>query len=150
MKSFVYFILIAVITSGYGEKCTAQQAGADGNKKVKLSIINKVKSLRETKLFFKDASAAKPLIITDDEPNPTFNNYWGVQVGISNMDMFRTSFHFYVDPKTLNVYYLDTFTDSGLQLLTLPQWRQWRKKAAWKNLHYYKYSGDKLIFLDKK
>ena len=54
------------------------------------------------------------------------------------MDIFRTSYNFYVDPKNYQVYFMDTMVDSGNNILTLKQWRHWRTTQGFNQMHIYK------------
>lgn len=129
MKILIIFILF--ITSSlvaYSQK---------GEAKTEAIILHKVRTLPEVKEWFITAKKSKPALLLN-EPDKD-SKYYSVQVGISNMDMFRTNYYLYVDPKTLEIYFLDTFDDDpATAIITLKQWRYWRTKPGWNDLHYYK------------
>jgi hypothetical protein len=107
------------------------------NNKAEKIILDKVAALPEVRSFLKTAKASKPMVMIAGEPDKDFKYYW-VKVGISNMDIFRTSYNFYVDPKTLKVFYKDTMVDEGDDMLTLQQWRQLRATKGFNQMHIYK------------
>lgn len=56
---------------------------------------------------------------TVKRPQEKFNYYW-IEVGQENGQRFVTQFHFYIKPPAMDVFYLDTMTDS---LYTPALWR---------------------------
>ena len=121
-------------------------AGSFQSKNTKLEnlLLAKVHSLPEIKEWFKTAKKSKPELVLN-EPNAG-SKYYGVQVGISSLGMFRTNYWLYIDPKTYKIYFWDQL-DSANSKITLQQWRYWRNKLGWNKMHYYK--AGKLIVLDK-
>jgi hypothetical protein len=108
-------------------------------------ILDKVAALPEVKSFIKIAKAPKPMLMIAGEPTKD-SKYYCVKAGISNMDIFRTSYNFYVDPKTLKVFYKDIMVDEGDDILSLQQWRHWRTTQGFNQIHLYK--NGKLIVLN--
>lgn len=138
MKPFIKpsFLFIILIISF--QKATAQYFASSykpKNKTEKL-IIGKVRALPEVKEWFKTAKASKP-DIEINLPDSTRKDYW-FQIGISNFDMFRTNYHLFVDPKTLAIYYNDDMDTSGGKLIPLKQWRFWRSKPGFFDIHAWK------------
>ena len=72
-------------------------------------------------------------------------NYFSIQVGISNFDMFRTNYYLFINPKNLYIYYNDFFDESGGKLITLQQWRKWRHKPGFYSNHRWK--NERLIII---
>jgi hypothetical protein len=58
------------------------------------------------------------------KPSKTFRYYW-IKVWEDNGYSFVTHFHFYVDPKTLSIKFLDTSTNNAIDLNV---WQKSRKK----------------------
>ena len=113
-------------------------------KKQEAIILAKVHALPEVKEWFKTAKKSKPALEIGE---PTLQRkFYSIQVGISNMDMFRTSYYLFVDPKTYKIYFWDQL-DSANSNITLKQWRYWRTKPGWNEMHYYK--AGKLVVLGK-
>ena len=115
------------------------------NNKTEKIILDKVATLPEVRSFLKTAKASKPMLMIAGEPNIDSKYYW-VKVGISNMDIFRTSYNFYLAPKNYQVYFMDTMVDSGNNILTLKQWRHWRTTQGFNQMHIYK--NGKLVVLN--
>lgn len=132
MKYVFYFIVVILSLS---PKVKAQLKNS--SEYTKSSIEKRIRMLPETKSFFKTAKGSNPVIIVDTEPDELMGGYWHAVVGIQNADQLRPNFDFYVDAKTMKVYYLDTYTYSGTKLITLRQWRKWRKQPAWQKMHTY-------------
>jgi hypothetical protein len=114
------------------------------NIKTEKAILKKVIALPEFKLFFDTAKKSRPQLMIAGTPDKNRKYYW-VKVGLANLEIFRTSFNLYVDPKGFKIYYLDSFTTSGTKLITLEQWRKWRNLPLWQQLHCYKYQEKRLI-----
>lgn len=110
--------------------------------------IARVRALPEVKAFLLETPKSnKPTVMLAGEAGSTAKYYW-VKVGISNFDMFRTTYDFYVDPKTAKIYYWDQLCDDApMYLISLQQWRYWRKIPGWQKLHSYKHG--KLVVLAK-
>ncbi|MEO7212860.1 hypothetical protein [Mucilaginibacter sp.] len=78
-------------------------------------------------------------MLYNGRPTKDLNYYW-VQVGYGNGGMMRTIFHFYIQPKTFEVFYVDLATSrGGLGVLSLNKWRQLRNTPGWNKAHYYEY-----------
>ena len=113
--------------------------------KTEAIILAKVRALPEVKEWFVTAKKSKPAL---EIGKPTMERkYYSVQVGISNMDIFRTNYRLFVDPKTYKIYYWDQL-DSANSNITLQQWRYWRTKPGFNKMHYYNKAG-KLVVLGK-
>ncbi|MFD0764082.1 hypothetical protein ACFQZI_04420 [Mucilaginibacter lutimaris] len=106
-------------------------------------ILSKVAAMPEVKSFMKKARASQPQITIERTPEKDFKYYW-VKVGLSNLGMYRTASNFYVDPEVYKIYYVDNMTGQGEQLLTLTQWRKWRKLSVWQKWHCYQHKNKKL------
>ena len=96
-------------------------------------IIAKIHALPEIKDFFKYVKKDKPDVIINP-PDSTHNNCYTMQVGIDYGDVFHTYFWLLIDPKTFKVYYED-FDDSGMETITLQEWRYWRKRPEFHKPH---------------
>nr|WP_067052875.1 hypothetical protein [Mucilaginibacter sp. L294] len=131
MKPLVTLLILLYCYSAFGQ---AQQAGNKAEKQV----LAKVLAVKEVKGFYRYARKHKPSIIYNGGPHPGLNYYWA-QVGYGDDSMMRTIFHFYVDPKTFQVFYVDLATTEGSEgILTLKQWRHLRTTPEWSKPHYYK------------
>jgi len=141
--------LVTLIAVLFGLYAQAQDDLKVKYPKTYQAVFRTINNLPETKEFLKSANASKPEVYVDG-PTPSQHNYWWVKVGIGNFGMLRTTYQLFVDPKTLDVYYLDHY-DNGegldFKLITLRQWRKWRITKAWQKTHRYK--NGKLI-LDNK
>ena len=115
--------------------CIAQDLASSYKPKNKTErlIIAKIRALPEVRDFFKYVKKDKPDFIINP-PNPTYNNCYAMQIGIDYGDIFRTNFWLLIDPKTFQVYYED-FDDSGMQTITLQEWRYWRKRPEFDKPH---------------
>ncbi|OOQ60991.1 hypothetical protein [Mucilaginibacter pedocola] len=136
MKTACLTLLIALL----GLNALAQDSLEIKYPKTYKAVYKTVHALPEVKDFLTSAKNSKPVAAING-PNNSWHNYWEVQVGLSNLDMLRTNFHLFVNPKTLRVYYLDEYDDgNGLnfKLITLQQWRKWRSTKAWQKMHKYK------------
>ena len=124
---------------------TAHHLPAHKNNDTKIEgiVLDKIHALPEVTAFFKEYKKEKPIMM-DEEPNPGCKYYF-VQVGISNLDQFRSSYSFYVDPKTFKIFYWDTMDDSGTRLITLKQWRYWRHDPRFSEMHTFRHG--KLVVL---
>jgi hypothetical protein len=114
-----------VVSANTGRKTAAERA---------LEIIA---ALPEVKDFMRNTPEDhQPDMMLAGEPDSTTKYYW-VKVGISNLDLFRTSYNFYVDLKTMDIRYWDQL-DENDSYITLKQWRHWRKTPGWTQRHTYK------------
>jgi len=151
VKPLIKFALLFTALVFYGELVAAQYFASSykpKNKTEKL-IISKIRALPEIKEWYRVAKKSKPdLIINDPDPSSTSSitkyNY-SIQVGLSNLDMFRTSYYLYIDPKTFKIYYWDQLDDADDPIITLQQWRYWRKRPEFDKPH--KWSNGKLVVL---
>ena len=110
-----------------------------------LACIN---ALYEVKDFMKYAKRSDPIVVLDGDPDTTWN-YYRVNVGISNFNMMRTNYHFFVAPRTFKIYIWDQMDDSGevpIHLISLQHWRQWRNDPRFNHFHTFK--NNTLIVLD--
>lgn len=79
-----------------------------------------------------------PELMLSGEPDSASKYYW-VKVGVSNFDMFRTTHDFFIEPKAMKIYYWDQFEQSDpIYLVSLQQWRYWRRKPGWNKPHTFK------------
>lgn len=95
-------------------------------------VLDKLRSLTEIKDHYKMKGEGKPDIMID-APDSDFKNY-RFQVGFLFPEIFRTYFWLSIDPKTLQVYYID-FDDEGMQDIPIEKWRYWRNRPEFKKLH---------------
>jgi|GEM_PF-1665068 len=113
---------------------------SDQNQSIEDKLLKKVGDLYEVKQFMITAKASKPALMVARVPDKDFKYYW-IKVGLSNFDQFRTTYDFYVEPKTLKISYLDLMIDDGnnrTAIITLWQWRHFRRHPAFKKMHYYR------------
>jgi len=111
--------------------------------KIEAIVLDKIHALPEISTFFRKYRKEEPIMM-DQEPNPGCKYYF-VQVGLSNLDQFRSSYSFYVDPKTFKIFYWDTMDDSGTAMITLAQWRYWRHDHRFNEMHTFRHG--KLVVL---
>ena len=106
-------------------------------------IITKIKALPEIREWFETAKKAKPdlLINVPDSPSEDYS----VQVGLNNMDTFRTNYYLFINPRTFRIYFLDNLDESLGKSITLKQWRRWRSNPGFRELH--KWVNGKLVVL---
>ena len=117
--------------------------------KIEDIVLKKVTALPEIRSFMETAKASKPLVMIASGPDKDFKYYW-VKAGISDFDIFRASYNFYVDPKTCEIFYVDFFTIKGNEgILTLKQWRHLRTVAGWDKPHYYIKTRKSLALVNK-
>ena len=109
-------------------------------------IIAKIRALAEVRDFFKYVKKDKPDFIINP-PDSAYNNCYAMQVGIDYGDIFRTHFWLLIDPKTFQVNYED-FDDSGMEAITLQEWRYWRKRPEFDKPH--KWVNGKLVIVKIK
>ena len=117
------------------------------NNKAERSALAQINALYEVKDLMR-SSKSKPRLMVAGEPDSTSKYYW-IKLGISNFDMFRTSDDYFVDPKTKKIYLWDQMDNSGdipIHLISLQQWRYWRRDPRYHNFHTFK--NNKLVVLD--
>jgi len=132
MKLFIKPGLVFILLACFVQSLWAQDLASSYNPKNKTErlIIAKIRALPEVKEFFNYVKKDKPDFIINP-PDSAFNNCYAMQVGIDYGDIFRTHFWLLIDPKTFQVYYED-FDDSGMETITLQEWRYWRKRPEFK------------------
>lgn len=124
----IFFLAISV--------CLAQKQPKT-NRIAKL-MMARIRALPEVQEFFRGCPKSyKPALIIEAEPDLKSRFYW-IKVGMSNFDMFRTNFNFYIDPGTNKIYYWDQLNEMDNPIITLTQWRYWRTKPGFKKPHVYK------------
>lgn len=114
--------------------------------KIEKQVLAKVNDLPEIKEWLKTAKYSKPDILMNDPDSKS--KYYSFQVGLNNLDMFRTNYWLYVDPKNLEIYYWDQLNIMDNQMITLEQWRHWRTKPGFQKQHIYK--NNKLVTIKDK
>ena len=133
MNSHIIFLIYCLlplfpIAKVHPEKRTEEQV-----------VLAKINALYEVKDFMKTTpKTMKPIVMVDGKQG----NYWWVKVGISNFDMLRTTYNFRIHAKTFKIYYWDEMADEDNledKWITLQQWRYWRTKPGWNDLHVYKH-----------
>ena len=88
--------------------CHAQELASTykpKNKTEKL-VIAKIRELPEVKSFFEAAKKSNPDIMINP-PDKTYNYCYAMQIGLNNLDMFRTNYWLLIHPKTFKIYYRD-------------------------------------------
>ncbi|MBD1387687.1 hypothetical protein IDJ75_20555 [Mucilaginibacter rigui] len=135
--------LLIILFFAFAEllQATAQQSHKKDGGRV---ALDKVSSLPEVRDFLREYQNRKAIAILNGSPDKD-SKYYSVKVGISDMGMLSTNFNFYIHPKTYEIFYADYFTDQGEQILTLTQWRRFRKLPVWQKWHCYNYKGKNLI-----
>lgn len=112
-KCFLLFLLFFFTAT-----CCTAQSMAD-SAKVEDSMMKIIFALPEVRKVIKQNAPTPVTGIVNRKPDGGFKYYW-VAVGLDSKPDFTTFFHFFVDPHTLQVSYLDTLSDS---VWTLPYWR---------------------------
>jgi len=145
MKPFTKLSFLTLVLFLYGRVAKAQYFASSykPRNETERMALAKVRALPEVKEWFKTAKRSKP-DIEINLPDSTQKYYW-FQIGISNFDLFRTSYHLFVDPKTFTIYYNDDMDDSGGKLITVKRWRLWRSKPGFFEIHTWK--AGKLVVL---
>jgi hypothetical protein len=118
------------------------------NNKAERSALAQISALYEVKDFMRYASKNMPRLMVAGEPDLTRKYYW-IKLGISNFDMFRTTEDFFVYPKTKKIYLcdqMDNSRDIAFHLISLQQWRYWRRDPRF--LHSHTFKNNKLVALD--
>jgi hypothetical protein len=111
-------------------------------------VIAKIRDLPEVRDFYKYIQRNKADFIINP-PDPAYNNCYAMQVGIDYSDIFRIHFWLLIDPKTFQIYYED-FDDSGIDIITLREWRYWRKKPEFDQPHKWVRGKLMLVKTEKK
>jgi hypothetical protein len=107
-------------------------------------IIAIIRAVPEVKSFYR-YSPKSATIVYNGGPEPGRKYYWA-QVGYGDKGMMRTIYHFYVAPKTFQIFYVDLITSRGSEgILTLKQWRQLRTTPGWQKPHYYNKAGKLIV-----
>jgi hypothetical protein len=90
------------------------------------SLYTMIESISEVKLLakksIKSSSEKKVNIYISKQPSEGDNYFW-VEVGLSDSIRFQPVYNFRVDPVTFEIKYYDTETDS---IVTLSKWRKTR------------------------
>ena len=135
MKPCIKFAFLIIFSICLIQVCLAQDLASSNKPKNKTErlVIAKIHALPEVRDFFKYVKKDKADFIIN--PPDSNNNYrYAMQVGVDYGDVFRTFFWLLVDPKTFQVYYED-FDDSGMEAITLKEWRYWRNRAEFNKPH---------------
>lgn len=151
MKSKIYALVLLIML--YFTRVIAQAnlpPITDDTKynKAEKSALAEISALYEVKNFMRYASKDMPRLMVAGEPDSTRKYYW-IKLGISNFDMFRTTHDFFVDPKTKKIYLWDPMDNSGddlFHLISLQQWRYWRRDPRFQKSHTLK--NNKLVVLN--
>jgi len=115
--------------------------------KTEKQVILKIKNLPEIKEWLSKAKHLNTDILIN-KPDLT-NKYYSFQVGINDLNMFRTNYWLSVDPKSLKVYYVDFMDSSGYKSIPLQQWRHWRNNPGFQKAHFIK-DGKLAVLKDDK
>lgn len=105
-------------------------------------VLSRLNRLHEVSGFLKKYKQEKAMLLVQRTPDSTFKYYW-VSLGHISADIFRTAIHFYVNPKTFQIYYWDFMDWTGSGLVPLRQWRRLRNDPRFNELH--KIKAGKLI-----
>ena len=115
------------------------------NKTEKL-VIAKIRALPEVKSFFEAAKKSNPDIMINP-PDKTYNYCYAMQVGLDNLEMFRTNYWLLIHPKTFKIYFWDFFSE-GNDYISLKAWRRYRNKSIFYKPHIW--VNDKLVVIKEK
>lgn len=92
------------------------------------TLYNIVSVLKEVKALIAKtnsiASNQKVNIIITKRPDKEFLYYW-IQAGVDDGLRFQPVYNFYINPKSLIIFYYNTTNDSIIPL------SEWRKKRGW-------------------
>ncbi|PTQ95604.1 hypothetical protein C8P68_105109 [Mucilaginibacter yixingensis] len=137
MKRFVLLVTllnlsVLVLAQDFYYKLPKRRGHMTEREKALVAIAE----LPETKRLFITSAKSEPALNIAGEPEPGKPYYW-IKVGISNFDMFRTTYNYYYYPQTRQIFYLD-WVNADFQPISLQQWRYWRTKPAWRKDHVYK------------
>jgi hypothetical protein len=148
MKQSVKLALLLIFSFFSIHACLTQDLASTYKPKneTEKRIIAKIHALPEVMDFFKYVKKDKPDFIINP-PGTTDRNCYAMQVGIDNEDIFRTHFWLLINPKTFQVFYED-FDDSGMQTITLREWRYWRKRPEFDKPH--KWVNGQLVVITNK
>ena len=104
--------------------------------KSEMLLINKIKRLPEVRNWLENTKAAKGdvMVGTPDAAS----KYYSFQIGLGNMGMFKTNYYLYAEPKKQKIYFLDQLDTSGSKMISLKDWRHWRKNPNFHKPHFYK------------
>jgi len=148
MKHFTKLVFLFILFACTVQTSTSQFLASKykpANKTERL-VIAKIRALPEVRDFFDYVKKDKPDFIINP-PDLAFNNRYAMQVDIDYGDIFRTHFWLLIDPKTFQIYYED-FDDSGMEAITLQEWRYWRKRPEFNKPH--KWVNGKLVVVKIK
>ena len=99
-------------------------------------VLAKIRAIPEVRTYLKDNKKDEAMLMVARNPELGYKYYW-IKVGVGNLGMFRTSYNFYVDPKTSKITIWDQL-DSASSNISLKRWRYWRNKPGYYDNHYYK------------
>jgi hypothetical protein len=128
----IFFLLILSV-------CVVQKTLGQHNRTHRVAentVLAKVRALPEVIDYLKDQKRLNPDLIIEDTPDSA-NEYYSVTVGLNTKNHFFTYWRFYVNSKTLEIYFWD-INDEGSGRITLKQWRRWRNNPGFDDLHSYK------------
>ncbi len=109
-------------------------------------VIAKLKALPEIVQHYEQKSQGKRDVMINT-PDANTKEY-SFQVGTNFGDRFSTNYYLYIDPKTFKIYFLDYMDESLGKSITLEQWRYWRNKPGFHDIH--KWVDGKLVVLKEK
>lgn len=141
MKILFIAFLFSTSTLRYTDKPHIYQSQKKGAGKI---ALDKVSDLPEVADYLRRYEKRKAMAVLYNSPGDNFK-YYSIKVGITDIGLLSTNFDFYVDPKTYQIFYADHMTEQGEQLLTLEQWRKWRRLPVWQKWHCYKHLDKKLV-----
>lgn len=144
MKPAIKFTALFLLFTGLEKAASAQFLVSQYKPKnqTEKTILVKIKALPEIKEWLAAHKKSHADLIFNIPDSP-FEDY-SIQIGIGE-DMFRTSYWLYINPKTYAIYFNDFFDESGSKAIPLEQWRYWRNKPGFFDLH--KWQHGKLIIL---
>ncbi|MBE9586749.1 hypothetical protein IM792_20030 [Mucilaginibacter sp. JRF] len=97
---------------------------------------NKIEQLPEVKDFLrKTPKEYRPIVEPDGGPTKG-DNYYRYSLMTVDDGWIRTSMTFYVEARTMQIYFWD-YNGYDRELVTLKEWRYWRTKPVWEQLHHF-------------
>jgi hypothetical protein len=106
-------------------------------------VLAKIRAIPEVRAYLKETKRDEAMLMIARNPEPGYKYYW-IKVGVNNLDMFRTSYDFYVDPKTSKITIWDQLDSAGSNI-SLRKWRYWRNRPGYYDNHYYK-NGELIVW----
>jgi hypothetical protein len=148
-RGISFFLVFILTITVYAQNAHHSIIHQTKQEKTEVQVLAHINALYEVKDFMKYHKKSEPLVMMDGDPDSTWN-YYQVKVGLSDLGMMRTSYHFFVAPKTFKIYIWDEMDNSGevsMHLISLQQWRHWRTDPRFNSFHTIR--NNRLVILDK-